>query len=83
MSWNHRVVREKVEFEHEPEPTYIYRIHEVYYNEAGDIDGFTDQHIDLSNYSVSSLKEDLVMLQKAFNYPILERIDTNTLAEVN
>ena len=57
----------------------IYAIQSLTY---GDIDGFTDQHIDLSNYSVSSLKEDLVMLQEAFNYQILERIDDNTLVEV-
>ena len=70
--WNHRVVRttnaspiDQIEGE------YYFAIHEVYYNDAGEICGMTEDPIEPFGESLEDLKNSLERMMKACDRPIL------------
>lgn len=77
MSWNYRVLRKDVDYDAE---TYqIHSIHEVYYDEHGNIESWTTNAITLDGFeSFRDGYESLKLIQKAFEKPVLiERTDEN------
>ncbi len=65
--WNHRVVHRY----HEENDTHTYHIHEVYYDENGSIEGWTESAIEPFGETPSELREDIRHFIKAFQKPIL------------
>jgi hypothetical protein len=65
--WNHRVVNKY----HEENDTHTYHIHEVYYNENGSIEGWTESAMEPFGETPSELREDIRHFIKAFQKPIL------------
>ena len=66
MSWNYRVMKHKLN-----ESESFYGIHEVYYNRNGKPDGWSKDSITPERESPQELKEDLEMMIKAFDKPVL------------
>lgn len=69
--WNHRVVK-KVWNEGTPVEEITYGVHEVFYNDAGEIYGYTNDPIDLSCESAEALREYLLWCLDALDKPFLE-----------
>jgi hypothetical protein len=74
MSWNHRVIRRKSGLGHEPE--FIYAVHEVYYNENGEIDGWTAQPVSPAGDDLKQLGSDLSRFSAALDLPVLEELES-------
>jgi len=64
MSWNYRLL----EKEYEGEPYYV--VVEVYYDDEGGIQGWTDKAYPLGS-TLDELKEDLRYFNKALDKPVL------------
>ena len=71
MSWNYRVVEE--EFENEP----YYYIKEVYYDKDGNPELLTEDPVQLDGESVKEIMDDLKLIMKAFQKPILNYDNKN------
>lgn len=67
MSWNYRVIRKTA-----PEGEYCYRIHEVYYNNQGDAEGWSVEPYYPDGDTLSDLVWSLDAMKKAAIKPILE-----------
>lgn len=67
MTWNYRVLRVGDE-----SGGCVYRIHEVYYDEDGSIDGWTVDPVQPLGESLSELREDIRYFLGAFRKPALE-----------
>lgn len=65
MSWNYRVVKRV--FENEKQ----FAIHEVYYNDDGEITMFSSAPIFICGDSLKTLSKDLKLYIKAFKKPVL------------
>lgn len=65
MTWNYRVARKALE-NGEAE----YSIVEAYYDDNGVVDGYSD-FLEVTGESPNELREDLVLMLKAFERPIL------------
>ena len=74
MTWNHRVVM----VEH-PLETY-YEIREVYYNEHGEITGFTQDGIAPMGETVDELRSELGRMLTCLDKPILREKDIQTVS---
>jgi hypothetical protein len=73
MSWNYRVI-----FQDD-----CYSIHEVYYDDAGNIEGWTERAIGISGETMKELKGDLKYYSSALRKPVLVyNKDKNCLAEL-
>jgi hypothetical protein len=70
MTWNYRVLRTADE---SGEP--VYRIHEVYYDDDGSIDGWTVEPVQPLGESLSELREDIRYFLAAFRSPVLEEAE--------
>ena len=70
--WNYRVIK------HDTDENIVYQVHEVYYNDRGEIDGFTEDAVHASGESFEELLSDLDMMVKdAKNRPVLSLKELN------
>jgi hypothetical protein len=78
MSWNYRIIAtaSKLNSYHE------YSIHEVYYDENGIINSWTENSVGAHGDSKQELQEDLQRMLKASTLPVLKEID-GKLVEFN
>lgn len=67
MSWNYRVIKRT----HDTGETW-YQMHEVYYNDAGEITGMTISPIDPAGVTMEELRESLDWMYKALDKPVLD-----------
>ena len=69
MYWNHRIIEHNdVEF--------YEAIHEVYYNEDGSIQGWTENPVSIMKYEEDSWEKIVEWIQSAFAKPVLvEKVD--------
>jgi hypothetical protein len=58
------------------EPEFIYAVHEVYYNEDGEIDGWTAQPVSPAGDDLKQLDSDLSLFSAALSLPVLEELET-------
>lgn len=90
MTWNHRVCKKTHKCDtHE---TVLYGIHEVYYNEKGEVWAVTEEPVTISTAyikyeeefddddAVATLKEQLERMLRALDTPIIDQ-DTITYAK--
>lgn len=68
LYWNHRVVHKY----HEKSDSHTYQIHEVYYDDNGEIEGWTESAMEPFGETPSELREDIRYFIKAFQKPILK-----------
>jgi hypothetical protein len=66
--WNYRVIRK----DEDKAGTASYQIHEVYYQENGVIDGWTETPVHPCGDTREELREDIRFFLKAFQRPVLE-----------
>ncbi len=72
MTWNHRVIRKMVMEGQQEIP--IFQIYEVYYNEDGEIDGWTMEPDCPMGETLEELKNDIQYNLKALDAPVLEEV---------
>ncbi len=66
--WNYRVVRKA-----SSDPDSVsFQIHEVYYSDAGGIEGWTEHPVAPGGESPTELREDIRWFLQAFRRPVLE-----------
>ena len=65
--WNHRVIHKY----HEETDSHTYHIHEVYYDNDGSIEGWTESAMEPFGETPFELREDIRHFIKAFQKPIL------------
>ena len=65
MGWNHRVL------EHKHRDNVYYKIHEVYYDEEGNPNGYTANAVKMDSDSIEGLKWTLDMMQECLSKPVL------------
>lgn len=70
-SWNYRII--KTIRDKEP----FYRIHEVYYDDNGEIEGWTEEPVLPYGETVEELREDIHYFLQAFQQPILALKEEN------
>jgi len=75
-SWNYRIIK-TIDYD---EP--IYRIHEVYYDDNGMIEGWTKEPVLPYGENVNELREDIYYFLQAFRQPILELKEENGKEEL-
>jgi len=75
-SWNYRII--KTIGYSKP----IYRIHEVYYDDSGKIEGWTKEPVLPYGENVDELREDIYYFLQAFRQPILELKEENGKEEL-
>ena len=63
MTWNYRVIEDKEKF----------RIHEVYYNDAGEITAISEDPIVPEGETIEELKDDLEYYFAALKSPVLKK----------
>lgn len=61
MTWNYRVIKNKDMFE----------IHEVYYNDKGEITGVTENSVSPGGETLEELQEDMKHYAEALKRPVL------------
>ena len=71
--WNHRVIRKH----HSETDTVTYQVHEVYYQENGAIEGWTENPVAPTGETAEELREDIRYFLRAFRRPILEEKETD------
>lgn len=74
MSWNHRVIKHSQLMSDGVEETW-FSIHEVYYNEDGSLQSYTESPVEPVGESLLELSEDLARFQKALAKPVLNPMD--------
>lgn len=70
MSWNYRIMRRKSEADE-----YEYGIYEVFYNEAGEVKGYTENSLTPVCDSAEGLFEEMQIMFKAFENETLDYRD--------
>ena len=83
MSWNHRVIRRSNSPSIDPEWTY--QIHEVYYNDDGSIESWSENPVAPMGENPSELQSEIRHFLAALNQPVLEEVEFNgeeTLLEI-
>jgi hypothetical protein len=71
MHWNYRVVRKSYNT-NDGETHQMFGIHEVYYDDFGEVKYITTKPLDAYGDTPEELQEDLKEMLKAFDKPILE-----------
>jgi hypothetical protein len=66
MSWNYRIMKSVVMGEE------LYGIHEVYYDEGGNPNGWTEEPIYLLESSIADLRNVLSRINEAFDKEIID-----------
>jgi hypothetical protein len=83
MAWNYRVLNEIID--NNGEKLERFRVVEVYYNEAGEIDGWvdcTDTILDFTGeFAYDDLKKNAELVLHAFNKPVLSKGENDKLYE--
>lgn len=78
MSWEYRVIRKEYYVEYLDSWEQYFAIQEVYYNEIGEIDGWTDSEtIRPQGASFKELCDDLSYFQQALLKPVLTVVSVN------
>ena len=84
MTWNYRVIHRRYEdanvvngrvFEDQPAVVDTYAIHEVYYDAAGAITGWTANAIPAHGESLADVRWALAKMRRATREPVLEYAD--------
>jgi hypothetical protein len=70
--WNHRIIRHIEKITHMDDSIY-YAIHEVYYDEDGKVNGWTEEPIRIMEESLEDLKVTLQRLVESFDNPVLDK----------
>jgi hypothetical protein len=78
MSWNYRLTKEIIHNKYVAEPEILYGIREVFYDENGDISGFSEEP-DVVSDSVDGMKDILTKMLMSCDKPL---IDYNTGEEI-
>ena len=65
MSWNHRVLAMEIECE------LYYGIYEVYYDENGKPNGYSEKPVTVAGDTIDNLKCTLKRMHQAFRKPVL------------
>ncbi len=80
--WNHRVVKR-----HDKKAKITtFQIHEIYYNDNNEIEGWTESPVEPMGESMAELKKDLQHFFEALEKPVLEEKIKNgqeVLVEIN
>lgn len=71
MTWNYRIVHEVKTVRGITDETFS--IHEVYYNDDGNIDLWSVDPIEPQGCSADDLMEDLCHMMEALTHPVLEK----------
>ena len=71
--WNYRVIRKH----HTKTDSVTYHVHEVYYRDDGNIDGWTQESVAPMGETAEELREDIRYFLRAFRSPILEEQETD------
>lgn len=66
MSWNHRVVKEKIDAV-DGEKEDWYSIREVFYNDDGSIFGYTSEPITISGHGIDELRQTCLWILACLN----------------
>lgn len=83
MSWNHRVIRRSNAPSMDLEWTY--QIHEVYYNDDGSIESWTENPVAPVGENPLELQSEIRNFSEALNKPVLKEVEFNgkeTLLEI-
>lgn len=78
MGWNYRLTKEIIQDKYLAEPEILYGIREVFYDENGDISGFSEEP-DVISDSIEGMKDILIKMLESCNKPV---IDYNTAEEI-
>jgi hypothetical protein len=84
MAWNHRVIRRSNAPSTDPE--WNYQIHEVYYDEDGSIENWTQNPVAPLGECLVELQSEISHFSEALNRTVLEEGELDgkeTLVEVN
>ena len=65
--WNHRVIHKH----HKPTDEHVYQVHEVYYDEDGNIDNWTKSPVVPMGETPHELREEIRYFMKAFQKTVL------------
>lgn len=76
--WNHRIIRHVESRTHMDDSIY-YAIHEVYYDENGKVNGWTEEPIRIMEESLEDLKVTLQRLLESFDNPVLDNETGETI----
>ena len=71
--WNYRVIRKH----HSETDSETYHVHEVYYRDDGNIEGWTQESVTPMGETAEELREDIRYFLHAFRRPILEEKETD------
>lgn len=71
--WNYRVIRKY----HKESDSRTYHIHEVYYGEKNNIEGWTQSPVEPMGESLAELRNDIQCFLKAIQKPVLTEIIKN------
>lgn len=67
MGWNYRVMR------HSGAQGQVWlAIHECYYDDQGEVISWTEDPVMLSGESVEEMRNDLIRMEQALDYPVIE-----------
>lgn len=64
--WNYRIMKRTINGETG------YTLHEVYYNDAGEIEGYTEDPIAPFGTDIEDLRINIWQMRQAFDKPVLE-----------
>jgi hypothetical protein len=76
MSWNYRVV----EHDQPGSTDKSFGIHEVYYDDMGRVEAWTERAVGVTAYSVEGLAEEMEIMREALGKPVL--IEKELLREI-
>lgn len=73
MTWNYRLLKKAVTWG--SADYVVYGIHEVYYDENGTVESWTENEVTLGSYeSTEEVKQSMELIRKAFSKPLLEEV---------
>ena len=73
--WSYRIVRKKNVWQDprtQEEESFLYGIHEAYYDKAGKVSAITENPVELSGEIIEELRHSWVMMAEAFGKPMLD-----------
>lgn len=73
MTWNYRLVRSTITWDNVDYT--VYGIHEVYYDENGNIESWTENEVTMGSYETpEEVKQSMELIRKALTKPLLEEV---------
>lgn len=74
--WNYRIVRKKHVWKdprtQEEKESYLYGIHEAYYDKAGKVGAITENPVEPSGETIEDLRHSWMRMAEAFGQPLLD-----------